>query len=301
LKDDDVIACKFEPKDRRGMRKLINNVYVKNIPLDLGDDKIKEMFQAYGNIKSLVLMKNDIGQYGFVCFDDPKGTNKEYGPECAQKAIDGLSGKSMGGELKLYVRHAMKKSDREIEKKRETLRYKTSKKRCNLYVKNFPNNWTDKELQTIFANFGEIENIKLEKGRNGNFAFVCFKQPDSAALAKSTLNNSTHDGKTLMINHYEIKEQRRIQIEDAIDKADFEKYQAQQMGAFHLNDLTSHPHMTQILQQLLDIMQQNQAMNAHFNHSERNMMGRQQRRPYNNAGGGQRPYNNQRGGPGGMN
>jgi hypothetical protein len=47
-------------------------------------------------------------------------------------------------------------------------------------------------------------------------------------------------------------------------------------------------------------MQQNQAMNAHFNHSERNMMGRQQRRPYNNAGGGQRPYNNQRG-PGGMN
>jgi len=30
-----------------------------------------------------------------------------------------------------------------------------------------------------------------------------------------------------MINHYEIKEQRKIQIEDAIDKADFEKYQAQ--------------------------------------------------------------------------
>jgi polyadenylate-binding protein len=83
MKDDDIIACKFEPKDRRSFRKLINNVYVKNIPLDLTDDKIKEMFSAYGNIKSLVLMKNDIGQYGFVCFDDPKGTNKEYGPECA--------------------------------------------------------------------------------------------------------------------------------------------------------------------------------------------------------------------------
>mgnify|MGYP002050727664 CR=1 FL=1 len=145
-KDEDIIACKFEPKDRRSFRKLINNVYVKNIPLEMTDDKIKEMFQAYGNIKSLVLFKNEMGQYGFVCFDDPKGTNKEYGPECAQKAIDGLSGKNMGGDLKLYVRHAMKKSDREIEKKRETLRYKTSKKRCNLYVKNFPNNWTDKEL-----------------------------------------------------------------------------------------------------------------------------------------------------------
>merc|ERR1712127_876610 len=77
-------------------------------------------------------------------------------------------------------------------------------------------------------------------------------------------------------------------------KADFEKYQAQQTGAFHLNDLTSHPHMTQILQQLLDIMQQNQQMNAHFNNSERSMGARQQgRRPYqNNNGAPRQPYNN---------
>jgi len=292
--DESTVAMKFEPKDRRQFRKLINNVYVKNIPLTYTDDQVKDMFKAFGNIKSLVLMKNNIGQYGFVCYDDPQGTNKEYGPECAQKAIDGLSGKEMGDELKLYVRHAMKKSDREIEKKRDTLRYKTSKKRCNLYVKNFPNQWPKEELENLFKQFGAIENIKLEKGRNGNFAFVCFKQPDSAAVAKSTLNNTTYDGKTLMINHYEIKEQRKIQIEDAIDKADFEKYQAQQTGAFHLNDLTSHPHMTQILQQLLDIMQQNQQMNAHFNNSERSMGARQQgRRPYqNNNGAPRQPYNN---------
>ena len=291
--DPEVVAVKFEPKDRRSFRKLNNNVYVKNIPLEKTDAEIKAMFAAFGNIKSLVLLKNDMGQYGFVCYDDPKGDSKEYGPECAQKAIDGLNGMDMGNELKLYVRHAMKKSDRELEKKRDTLRYKTSKKRCNLYVKNFPNQWTSDDLQNLFKQFGAIENIKLEKGRNGSFAFVCFKQPDSAAVAKQTLNNSTYDGKTLMINHYEIKEQRKIQIEDAIDKADFEKYQAQQSGAFHLADLTSHPHMTQILQQLLDIMQQNQAMNAHFNNSERNMMGRGQ-----GGQGGRRPYNPQR--PGGQ-
>jgi len=39
---------------------------------------------------------------------------------------------------KLYVRHAMNKGEREIEKKKDTIRYKASKKRCNLYVKNFP-------------------------------------------------------------------------------------------------------------------------------------------------------------------
>jgi len=195
----------------------------------------------------------------------------------------------------------MKKSDREIEKTRETLRYKTSKKRCNLYVKNFPISWDKEKLESVFSQFGAIENIKLEKGKNGNYAFVCYKQPDSAAVAKANLNNATFEGKTLIINHYEIKEQRKIQIEDAIDKADFEKYQAQKTGAFHLNDLTSHPHMTQILQQLLDIMQQNQQMNAHFNNNERRGPGGP--RGYNQRGpgqyqGGPRGYGGQQRGPG---
>lgn len=154
----------------------------------------------------------------------------------------------MGNQLKLYVRHAMNKTDRDTEKKRDTIRYKASKKRCNLYVKNFPVAWTETDIKTLFEQFGAIEKIRLEKGKAGNaFAFVCFKTPDSAAAAKQTLHNTTYDGKALMINHYEIKEIRQIQKEEAIDKSDFEKYQAQQTGGFHLNDLTSHPHLAQIL------------------------------------------------------
>jgi len=34
---DSVQAVKFEPKDRREIRKLINNIYVKNIPLEWSD------------------------------------------------------------------------------------------------------------------------------------------------------------------------------------------------------------------------------------------------------------------------
>ena len=60
-KDDDTVAMKFEPKDRRTFRKLINNVYVKNIPMEYPEDQIKEMFKQFGEIKSLHLMKNAIG------------------------------------------------------------------------------------------------------------------------------------------------------------------------------------------------------------------------------------------------
>jgi len=93
-------------------------------------------------------------------------------------------------------------------------------------VKNFPSNWSQKDLEQQFERFGAIENIRLEnKNNSGNpFAFVCFKTPDSAASAKQTLHNQTFGDKVLMINHYEIKEHREIQKEEAIDKRDFERY-----------------------------------------------------------------------------
>lgn len=185
-----------------------------------------------------------------------------------------------GNEMKLYVRHALKKAERQLEKTRDTIRYKASKKRCNLYVKNFPTTWTEEDLRNLFQQYGEIEKIRLEKGQTGNsYAFVCFKQPDAAATAKQALHNQTHDGKVLMINHYEIKEVRDQKIQEIKDKSDFEKYKAQQSGGFQWNDLSSHPYLTQIIQQLLGLIQQNEAMNQRMNQGERNMFRSPQRRP----------------------
>lgn len=165
-------AAHFEPKDIRGsMRKLVNNIYFKNIPADMTDAQVKEIFAPFGTIKSLALFKNEVigGQYGFVCYDDKDGTNKEYGPECCQNAISALNNRVMGkdakgNEMKLYVRHALKKAERQLEKTRDTIRYKASKKRCNLYVKNFPTTWTEEDLRNLFQQYGEIEKIRLEKG-----------------------------------------------------------------------------------------------------------------------------------------
>lgn len=70
------------------------------------------MFAPFGHIKSLVLQSNNIGQFGFVCYDDPEGVNKEYGPEKASNAINELNGREMGNGVKLVVKHALKKAER---------------------------------------------------------------------------------------------------------------------------------------------------------------------------------------------
>jgi RNA recognition motif-containing protein len=249
------------------------------------------MFEPFGSICSLVVKHHNIGQFAFVCYDDPNNQNKEYGPQCAQKAIDEMNDREIAPGVKLVVKHALKKAEREIEKVRDTIRYKASKKRCNLYVKNFPNGWGKDQLGNIFKPYGEIENIRLEHGSTGNaFAFVCFKEPTDAAKAKQHLQNHNVDGKMLIINYYEIKEVRKMQMEEAKDKADWEKYQAQQTGGLKWNDLTSQPHLAQMLQQLLGIIQINEQTNAQMNNDGRRMhhgqggrgnyRGNQQRNPH---------------------
>lgn len=94
-------------------------------------------------------------------------------------------------DKKLYVKEALKKRDREAERLRETIKYKSSKKRCNLYVKGFPEDMNEQGLRDLFAAFGEIESLKLHPAGEGKklYAFVCFKKPDEASTAKEKLHN----------------------------------------------------------------------------------------------------------------
>jgi RNA recognition motif-containing protein len=125
----------------------------------------------------------------------------------------------------LYAKQALSKDDRKVEKQKEMLRYKNSKKRCNLYVKNFPPDTKAEQLTEVFQKFGDIESIKIfpEKG-DALYAFVCFKSPESAQRAKQEMAGFNFNGKSLYINHYEIKEIRKQQKEEMHDKTDFQKY-----------------------------------------------------------------------------
>jgi len=116
----------------------------------------------------------------------------QYGPEHATAAIDALNGKEMENGKQLYVKPALSASDRKKELIRETIKYKNSKKRCNLYVKNFDPKMTEEEMKHYFQGQDrEIESIKmfpLDKEEKA-YAFVCFKTPDQAQAALSQLHN----------------------------------------------------------------------------------------------------------------
>ena len=78
------------------------NLYIKNLPYDLTDEKLKEIFEKYGEIKSVKISKfllvtkvkdeyKEIEQsrgFGYVCYTNP---------ESATKAIESLNEKNLPG------------------------------------------------------------------------------------------------------------------------------------------------------------------------------------------------------------
>jgi len=140
---------------------------------------VRKLFTPFGHVGSVFMQAHANGPYAFVCFEGNDPSDSEYGPRCAERAVQELHDK-MIGDVKLYVRPGLKKGERERELQHETFKYKNSKKRCNLYVKGFPASMNEQSLTELFCKYGDIESLKLfpQKEQKQPFAFVCFKTPD---------------------------------------------------------------------------------------------------------------------------
>ena len=212
---DSCQVIKYAPRDKRDFRKIFNNIYAKNFPEGYTEEDVRNLFSQYGRIESMKFESNPKGTFAFICYNAEDRTDREYGPKCAAEAVaklnglDNLNGQPLPENKRLYVKEALKKIDREAERLRETIKYKSSKKRCNLYVKGFPDNMTEDQLRDLFKQYGEIESLKMHPPNEQKklYAFVCFQKPDQAASAKENL---TINHKTLTINYYEIKEIRKL-------------------------------------------------------------------------------------------
>jgi len=120
------------------------------------------MFGKYGEITSLKVMTAENipaglnsdkkgKKFGFICYKTPDSAS------AAQKE---LNGKEIDGK-QLYVNFQLTKTERQAQLAKEEAKFKNSKKRCNLYVKNIDQTQSEESLRQIFEKFGTIDSIKL--------------------------------------------------------------------------------------------------------------------------------------------
>jgi RNA recognition motif-containing protein len=81
------------------------NIYIENLDPAIDNERLKEIFSSYGEVKSAEVVKDaftDVSRgFGYVEMDD----------EAARNAVNGLN-QTLLNELKLTVREAASKTER---------------------------------------------------------------------------------------------------------------------------------------------------------------------------------------------
>lgn len=82
-----------------------------------------------------------------------------------------------------------------------------------LYVGKLPYRTSDQELGDLFGQFGEVISatiiIDRETGRSKGFGFVEMSNDEEAQNAMGQLNNSTLEGRTIIVNEAQEKRDNR--------------------------------------------------------------------------------------------
>ncbi|CAB3410381.1 unnamed protein product [Caenorhabditis bovis] len=201
-----IYVGRFQPRHERhrlfgNPADKFSNVFVKNFGDKWDQPKLQEMFSAFGEITSCVVMTDDNGVskgFGFVAY-----TNTEN----AHAAVDGMNGKLVEGtDNILVVCRAQPKCERVIElrkKHRErNIELIQKYKGVNLYVKNLDISVDDEQLHNLFKNFGTITSAKImceDNGISRGFGFVCFEKPEEATNAVTEMNGKMVKSKPLYV------------------------------------------------------------------------------------------------------
>jgi len=193
--------------------KEYTNIFIKNLPDDVDEKKLREIFTVYGPIKSAVIMADDKGKskcFGFINFEDTAS---------AKKAVEETNNTEIGGKT-VYVGRAQKRHEREAElrHKFEVMKLEQMSKYqgVNLYVKNLDDEIDDTKLRSVFDQFGTITSAKVmndTKGNSRGFGFVCFTTPEEATKAVTEMNGKMVGNKPLYVGLAQRKDQRKVQLE----------------------------------------------------------------------------------------
>jgi len=242
LNDKKVFVGRFMTKGQRhdivggSAQKKFTNVYVKNLSETIDEDeKLKEMFDKYGEITSAVVANNEEGKskgHGFINFKEPGSAEQA----CKEMNDTDLNGK------RLFVGRFQKKVERvsQLKKLHEEKKQERQNRYMgiNLYIKNLDDTIDDERLRKEFASFGTITSAKVmsEGGRSKGFGFVCFSAPEEATKAVTDMNGRIVGSKPLYVALAQRKEDRKNHLANQyMQRMTTQRMQNQHLGGGQYN------------------------------------------------------------------
>jgi len=191
--------CLFRPGGVRD--KTTANLFVRGLPEDCKSADLHQLFKNCGKIFSCKVKRNPDGKckgYGYVQYESK---------EEADKAIIEMNNKPYRNDKLL------------VEPFKSSSRTASFTNYNNLFVKNVPKSFSNKDITDLFKPYGEIISAVVIKEHpdsplNKGFGFVCFKKPEDARNAEMKLNNLVIEGKSLYICRALPKDEHRRKLRE---------------------------------------------------------------------------------------
>lgn len=266
------------------------NLIIKNLESYVNESDIIHKFKEFGDILSCKLVRDEDGHskcYAFLQFKDKSSAshaidhfNNTYWDERCdpdykfkkyqEKLSLFITNQPLGKlneadfqENELFADFSNKMGKKiyvgVFKKKDEYSKIKSDKegKPSNLYVKNFGNNFGDRDLFNLFKSFGSIKSAKVRRNKVGMIekplgcGFVDFENPDEAEEARKALDNYKlpDSGRVISVKYADCKSRRmRKKLEEnntnessMIKNRQSNNYQERTRSSYTLTTTTSAP------------------------------------------------------------
>ncbi len=182
--------------------RVTGNVFVKNLPAEFKSRELYDLLTTYGKIFSCMVKYTTSGRckgYGYVQFETK---------EAADKAIAECNGKEVRG-VKIEV----------CPFKTREARNSSITMYNNLFVKCIPKKYTNEQLKSLFAPYGEIISAVVIKEHadateNRGFGFVCFRKTEDTKVAEEKLKGFALEGQNLHVCRALSKEEHKRKMRE---------------------------------------------------------------------------------------
>ncbi|OQR97594.1 hypothetical protein ACHHYP_10208 [Achlya hypogyna] len=207
-----------------------STVFIGGLPWDTEEDQLRELFQQFGEIKSVHFPKKRNGMplgTAFVQFSDA---------ESAANAIE-LNGEQCGSRY-MSVKIA------EPRRSRDPVSGEKPEGCTSVRFANVPYNVTEESIREIFAHCGDISSIYFPKdkdtGRVLGYGFVEFVHSDSTDKALE-LDESEFHGRTLRVNYsHKTQKAKRFKNKPLGCKSVYVGNLSSDVNSGMLNDMFAH-------------------------------------------------------------
>jgi len=145
-------------RDKTVRENGVGNIVIKNLDTSIDNKTLYDTFSMFGDILSCKVGTNSEGEslgYGFVHYVNPVS---------AKKAIEKINGMLIA-EKKVTVEPYVKLEERSAGNENTF---------TNVYIKNIPKEWSEDDLKSKIAEFGETTSVLIPTSDSGEMKGYCF-------------------------------------------------------------------------------------------------------------------------------